>query len=413
MVAAADWSFVFCDARTDEELATLPVHSAYFEKVLNGTGKLEGFIPTVDAKVRALDPWAATVPRRNLVYVYNGDEIMWGGMLWQTRVTHDTPGIRIVAATLDSWLATQILSADVNVTQMSAAAILAQCLAGVAAVPGGDLGFEVVPIFGADPPDLKDRLWRRTDTADFLTRMGSFLTASVPIEWRIDLEKGPDGRVAKKLLLGEPRLGNGTDVTGLYLWHSAVAPGSTLLTFDDLSDGTVQSNAAAGSIPDPNATQAEALWKRLWAYHESGELGNDEIASGFPVVMRGVATMDRNVRTQADLDDAVLAAVADGMSQGKTMSNFSVAPHGPDLLSYDVGDDVDVDITHPGYREFPDPAALSLRILGRKVTPRAADGVDKVELTVFDGNSERLPRSTTLVAHMRDLIRRVKALEVS
>ena len=413
-----EWSYVFCDAVTDAELATLPVSDVTFEKVLNGTGKLEGFIPTVDPKVRVLDPWAATEPRRCVVYVYLGEELIWGGMIWQRVRSHDGAGLRITAATFDSWLATQILTADVNVTERTAAQIMATALAGVQAAPGANLGFQVVGIYGENATgsvataEKRTLLWRRTDTADFLTRMGSFLTAAEPVEWRIDLEPRADGRVAKKLLIGEPRLGSTTEVTGLYLWYSATQPGSTLMSFTDLDDGAVQSNAAAGSIPDPDATADTALFQRLWSYHESAEIGNDEIAAGFPRVMRGLATMDRNIRNQAQLDTAVLATVADGMSQGKTMSNFSVAAHGPDLVSYEPGDNVDVDITHPAYREFPKPTSMKLRILGRRITPRSPGVPDKVELSVFDADSARLPRSTTLVAHMRDLIRRVKALEV-
>lgn len=406
------WTYVFTDARTDAELAVLPMQQVSFEKVLNGAGKLDGFVPTVDPAVRALDPWAATTPRRCCVYVYLGEELVWGGIIWQRTRSESGGGLQVTAATFDSWLATQIVSVDVNVTGSTAADIMTTALADIATHPGADLGLEIVPVFGADPPELRTLLWRRTDVADFLTRLSSFLTAAVPVEWRVDLEPRADGRIAKKLLIGEPRLGSGTAVTGLYLWHSSLQAGSTLLSFTDLDDGSVQSNAVAGSIPDPNATADEALWKRLWSYHESGELGNDEIAAGFPRVMHGLATMDRNVRTQADLDDAVLAAVADGMSQGKTMSNFTVAAHGPDLTSYDVGDDLLVDITHPAYPEYPQPTTMALRILGRKISPRQAGKPDEVSLTVFDADSARLPHSTTIVAHMRDLIRRVKALEV-
>lgn len=470
LVTPPTWSYTFLDALTDTELATLPMIGVSMEKVLNGTGKLDGFIPTGDPLIRAMDPWTATIPRRTCLAVSYGSTLMWYGMVWARVRANGLPGIHVTAATLDSWVATQLLLQDQSFTNQSAVAIMTGLFTLLQKQAGANFGITVVDGSPAGTTDeLRNRAYPATDLKDVLVLMGDFLHAAVPIEWRFDASWKVGGGVQKQLIIGEPRIGRTTDLTNLNVFHDTTRPGSTLLSFTDTDDATVQSNAAVGAMSVPNSA---AMWQtsttaqvsltgqgslmtprtpnpldpgKLFSYHNAAEVGVDEIAAGFPLIMRPVSTTGQtvNIRGIDDLDDIVIGAVYDGLSQGRAMTNFALGVDTPDVTGYDVGDDMDVEITHVGYPEYPAATTMTVRILGRRITPRgpsapsasdpfavggsgasgattgggpsvssgASTAPDRVDLTVWDADSARLPRSTTLVAHMRAIMRRVQALE--
>lgn len=412
----AEWVYAFRDMVTDAELAVLPMVGVDFEKVLNGTGKLEGVIPTSDPRIRALDPWGATQPRRCAVYVHYGELLLWGGVVWTREMVQDTPGIKITAGTFESWLATQYPLADYTFTAQTAAAMVARLLTDSQAVRGGRLGsgFTVRDGNPGAAATTRARTWPRTDLKSVLDRAAEFVATQTPIEWRIDLTENPDGTIAKTLLLGEPRIGRPTSATDLYVWYSSVGTPGTLVSFDDTEDGTVQGNAAAGTVHvTSSSTGVSGTDVQLWSYQDAAGNGYDEVGAGYPLMMHPVTSTQANINTQADLDDAVAAQVLDSLSQGKSMTNFAVRFDDPPLASYDVGDDLDLHIQHPSYPEWPGVTVYSVRILGRKITPRQGSTPDQVSLTVVNTSSGRLPRTTTLVAHMRDLTRRISALETA
>lgn len=468
-MAAPQWSYTFCDARTDAELATLPMVHVDFEKVLNGTGRFNGVIPTVDPAIRALDPWTASIPRRTALYVSYGDTMVWGGLIWQRERSQDTGGLKIMATTFDAYLASQLLTVDMNFANATANTIVPALLRQVQSLPGANLHIATSDVSASIPGQaLRNRYWARSALKDVLQLLQTMLQSATPIEWRIDCAWTPSGGISKTLVFGEPRIGRTTDVSGLYAFHDVTHPGSTLLSFDDTEDGMVQANACAGSIQaqllssatlttSPRGAQVSLLGSgtltlgkpqqtattdaptldqqgyltkgkvntqspistTLWSFHTAADVGFDEVAAGYPLSMKDVSTAGQSatINTQSDLDDVVLGAVYDVQSQGKQLTNFSVRPDlgdgrgGLPITGFDVGDNLDCAITHPAYVEFPNPTLVPVRILGRKITPRSPNTPDKIDLTVWDATSPRLPRSTTLVAHLRDIQRRVKALE--
>ena len=75
------YTYLFCDLRTDELLAELPMSAVTYSTELNGIGVLRGTIPYADETL-PLDPEAASVPGRTALYVDRDGVIVWGGIVW-------------------------------------------------------------------------------------------------------------------------------------------------------------------------------------------------------------------------------------------------------------------------------------------------------------------------------------------
>ncbi|MGW5130349.1 hypothetical protein [Streptomyces sp. NPDC004135] len=75
------YTYLFCDLRTDELLAELPLADVSYSFELNGIGKLSGTIPYNDETLQ-LDPETASTPGRTAVYVDRDGVLVWGGIVW-------------------------------------------------------------------------------------------------------------------------------------------------------------------------------------------------------------------------------------------------------------------------------------------------------------------------------------------
>lgn len=75
------YTYMFCDLRTDELLAELPLSGVTYSTELNGIGVLRGTIPYADETL-PLGPDTASTPGRTAVYVDRDGVIVWGGIVW-------------------------------------------------------------------------------------------------------------------------------------------------------------------------------------------------------------------------------------------------------------------------------------------------------------------------------------------
>jgi hypothetical protein len=75
------YTYLFCDLRTDELLAELPLANVSYSFELNGIGKLSATIPYSDETL-PLDPETASTPGRTAVYVDRDGVLVWGGIVW-------------------------------------------------------------------------------------------------------------------------------------------------------------------------------------------------------------------------------------------------------------------------------------------------------------------------------------------
>jgi hypothetical protein len=403
------WTYTFCDLLTDDELAVLPMTGVNFDRGVSQVGALSGHVNTTDPDVRALDPWAATTPRRTALFVERWnpetqrDDLRWAGIVWGRTRSAGSAGLTLVGATFESLLAHWLLHDDLTATQRTAAQAVADVVAAIQARPGAGLGL-VVQSDGS-PMVRRDRTWRRSDIKTVLQILDSYAETDTPIEYRLDVARAGD-RFTKTVLIGEPRLGARYADTGLELAY----PDGALLDWKFTEDGTVGDNAgvAVGKVPDgsPSGTVPPSV------VIEPSALGTDELAAGFPRLMRGMTfseeTDPANFTALGVGDLLAGLATAEGVWSGMRVRTDQLP-----LGSWFPGDDAALSVVHPSFREWPAPAGEVVRILAEKVTPGEGGRPDSVELTVASDRGGQLPRSVKFGAQLRRILDRLARLETA
>jgi hypothetical protein len=365
------WTYTFTDARTNEELAVLPLTGVSFDRTVSGVGSLSSYVHLADAKVRALDPWSATIPRRSALYVERRgtdgvDRCVWGGVVNGRQRSHDSEGMTLNCVTWEGWLHRQRLLADLSLTGVGPAGTAAAILARVQQEPGGDVGIEV-PIPVRDGT-RRDHDYLAREVKPVLELLEDLATeAELPVEFRVDCFRGVDGRFRRVLRVAEPRLGRRWEATRLTYSY----PEGGLESWSFIEDGT----NAANVMPLLGAGAGDLQPFDVLYDHEAGV---DEIASGFPAWMFDFRSQDTE-----DLDlirSRGKSAMRGGIAGQSVFSGVAV-----DADRYlglvDPGDDVGLEVEH---LSFPDagPVVYLTRVLGESVTVADGGGADAVTLTV-------------------------------
>lgn len=421
----SEWSYVFCDLLTGVKKATLPMYGVSFDQKLCDVGQFEGIVPTVDPDVRGQDPWGATEARKTALYVERNGAVVWAGIVQGVERDQDTWGLKITAYTFESWLARQYLLIDTDTRglHLGAPSTFDQLLAANRGQPNFDIGLRVtsnVPPWTTSPPAfgastgagehaVAGTYYQAAACKTYADQLKEWVSLwNVPIEWRCDAVKNPDGSYSKRLMITEGTLADGRPTVPLS-WPAPPNGANGLLTFTDTRDGTTEANMMVGSVAlksDPAGTGPE------FGMTDAGstQINSDEFVNGYPIQMSSYTlggTADGMTVLYAWLNDKLL----DALVQGHYLSNVTLLADAVDLGSYAVGDAVDVAITHPSYREWPAAAGYDgFRILGRKVTVGSGTTPDTVSLDVVPP-ADRLPTSVHVTAAFRQMLARLTKLE--
>lgn len=410
---ANGWSYTFCDLVSGDEIATLPVEGATFEEKLNGVGAFSGMVPTVDPEVRALDPWAATEPRRTALYIEHDDVVQWGGIVWGRSRDQDTAGLNLTGATFDSFLEFLYLRTDADFVgaQLGPMTTTASLLAQVQAPAGANIGLESY-YFGDGTGEnrLDGFLYKRTALRSMAEMLENFAADNqVTLEWRTDVTK-ENGRYVRRLavydgeLIGPLVLDDDAPTLPPTVYPVSpleLAYPGNLLTWTDAEDGTTSANAAIGSTSGENG--------EIFAAVDATALGSDELAAGFPLQTTTLSGGSNLSPLNLTYQTGVL--LYDRLAQGHEITNVTLRAHVPALDTYRAGYRADLGISHVSFREWPDPVRYEgYRIVKKKITVGGPSSADAVSLDLVPP-SHRIPKSTGLVATFREIQARLRELE--
>jgi hypothetical protein len=419
------WSYTFTDALSGEELATLPMSGVAFDTKLSDVGQFAGVVPTVDPTVRARDPWAATAPRRTALFVEYEEEPVWGGLVTGRSRVPGTWGLAVRAATFESWLARTWLRADADLTAATRTAdpMADPMTGGVDDGPWGaprtlgelvrrcqahrNASIRLAVASATTRPDtaVTGQVYLRADVKPLVDYFKSWVTRwGTPIEWRVDVERS-GSTFSPTLIINEASFADGRTPWTLHY------PGD-LLSWSYEEDGTAQANVMVGAASGAGEAKLfSAATVEDLDGNPAGGQDSDEFDAGFPAQMDAYSVGGTNVG-QDTLDTAVRERLLDRMAQGETLSGVSVRPTRQAIVEQQVGDPVDLEITHPAYREWPAVAEFTgYRITGKRVTVGGAGQPDQVALTVVPP-ADRLPASLLFPAQFRDMLARIRRLEL-
>lgn len=377
------YTYLFCDLRTDELLAELPLTGVTYSTELNGVGTLRGTIPYSDETL-PLDPETATIPGRTAVYVDRDGVLVWGGIVWTRQPT--TGGKTIQASEFLSYYqrryVTQTLSNDLsNITNteyvpdgqriyLDQRYIVWSLLVWANGQPGGNIGIDTVPLSGATGPTGITRqatYWAHERPEIYraiqeLSQAENGFDFGVEIGWTQSANNVPPRRY-KRARVWYPRRGRSFEESGLVFSKGGAA--GNVLDYDWPEDGTALATATHG-LGDGNGPA------RLTATATASEM----LAAGWPLLeavttYQGVADPDRlQANTNAELT---------ARSRADVQPTFEVsADADPAFGSYSVGDEA-LFVIDPEPQGAPAGRSAVLRILSIETT--AATGPERVRLT--------------------------------
>lgn len=363
-IEPADWTFTFCDSRTGDELAVLPLTKAKYTRQVSGTGTFGGYIHLADDRIRALNPWAATRQRRTDLFIEYGDRCVWGGPVSSRMRQASSQGMDLAGVTYEGWLYRQRLLTDLDVTTNTRDCVT-QLVAAAQSLT--DVGITVEAGDGGLP---RDRHWLAKDVKPILDLIGDLGASSdLGLEWRIDCFRGPDGRFQKVMRIGEPRLGRRYEDSQITFSY----PDGDLIDWQMPEDGSGANNVMLLLGSGSGAIQPYDVLFDV-------DAGYDEIASGFPSWMVDFRNSDTD--NMDYIRGRAVSAMRSGFAGELLFTGVKVRAASYLRQTIDPGDDVALDVTHVALEEWPAPVTYLTRLLGEAVTIGDAGKADSVSLTI-------------------------------
>lgn len=358
------YTYLVADALRGEILDELPLTGVSFDKRLNDTGSLRGQVRISDPSLRVREPRLLTEPGRTAIYVDRDGELLWGGVVWTSRYSAATGTLEIGAADFLSYFEHRRVLAYPIVTGSSVShqdtdqlTIAASLIELVQSHPSGDLGIEVR---GTTTSGIRRSVsYAAGELKPVADALRDLANAEDGFDFTVDVAYGPDGKPARFVRFGYPRLGQ---PGAPHVWEY----GANLIDF---------------TWPRDAATMAT----RVFAQGGDGTtpllaLAEDRTATtgGWMLLEDAAAQLDTT-------DPLLLLAQARGELAARrrpiVLPELTVrADLAPEVGSYSVGDDVRVVIADPFFAS--DEIDVTFRLLGFEVTPGDDAGQEQVTLTV-------------------------------
>lgn len=361
----AVYTYVAQDLLSRVILNELPLHGVTFDRQLNKPGNFNASANLDNDRLSNNDLMAATVPGKTAVYVYRGDNIVWGGILWSRTYQSQGKSVQITGQTWESYAYRRIFNplTGFQVTLTQPQCNLIQTLwtdlqwsdpraniqvYGAQRFPVGDVTRSIT----YNPYDFKTYGVYIDDICDNFNDSPEFT---------IENYEDANGIPSRQLIFGYPRLGAVAGFSNLIIDY----PGNILNYYwtENAADGT--NRAFATGDGDGSAV--------VWGSAED----TNNLSSGWPILEDTVS--HSGVTVQATINNHAAADLA-AKPMPKVTHTFELkADVSPIFGSYGLGDDAVVQIQDS---RFPDGMNTVVRTVGWSVTPSESDNTEAVTLTL-------------------------------
>jgi hypothetical protein len=375
------YTYLFCDLRTDELLAELPLANVSYGFELNGIGTLRGVIPYNDDTLR-LDPETASTPARTAVYVDRDGVLVWGGIVWTRTLAKGGKSIqaaeflsyyqhRYVKKTLatDTSLLLDPAYVDAGGQRLypDQKHIMWSLLKYASQQAGGNIGVNIDPLAGAGHGVTRTVAYYGYERPEIYKTISELAAAdtgfdfTIDVSWSSSANNQPPQR-QRTARAWYPRRGRTFAESGL-VFSKGGGYGS-ILEYTWPEDGTSMVTEMSGL----GEGSGEAKIVKVAA-------SADLISSGWPL-LEGVATY------QGVIDEAQVQSLTnadlDAQSQAQVQPTFVVsADTDPEFGSYSVGDEA-LFVIDPE-PQMPDGREGVLRIVSIENT--SVNGPERIKLT--------------------------------
>ncbi len=296
----ADWTYQLADLRTGAVTAEIELSGVRISQKLNAAGSMSGTW-VIPQRWAGGSPYVLTTPVRTMGVALRDGRPMWGGVLWTRRVDPDRGSVELgfndFWSLLDSRFVLPVYTPDGTTSQISALTttfnqveqndIARALLAQAQAHQGGNLG--IVPddtVSGI----LRDRTYAGHELVDVGTALKQLAEVidGPDIMFGVSPELDTNGRVVKRMRIGDPKLGVSGSAHVFEL-------GANVLGYSFNSDGTRMVTRQYATGEGIEAGQLIAVTERDVMY-----------SNGWPLVEAetsyNTTSLDATLQEHADAD---------------------------------------------------------------------------------------------------------------
>ena len=374
-MADQGYTYLFCDWKTRDIIAELPVFGATFDLKLNEPGNFQGFVPLFEAdgerdKIPNSLIKDATQPGKRMVYVRRGPrQIVWAGWIWNRVYASNANSLQLNGQTMESYPFRQILQFDLDRNDYPVSEYIALIWRQIEN-NWLRVGVEIEP-FGDYPQNEKRNFRYRFNQGQSMGEMIEDILDTVDSpDYRIDFGYDEDDKLEYRLRVGWPRLERLATETGLAIEF----PGN-------IKNYWYRENVAQA---------ANVLMVQTGGYGSNAELipvypsNRIDWTPEYPELMMKMSMRKTNVREINKWGKQQLKKRQPPISVFTAEVESGKAPF---LGDYKLGDEVWFYVKDP---RFPDGRRFKKRILGWSVTPRRSDSAEDVKLTFNGGEDDFL-----------------------
>lgn len=342
------YRYLFADLITNSILAELPMTGVTFTQQLNTAGTFQGKILLSGINAAKQNVSNATIPAKCAVFVDRDGVLVWGGVIWHRQYDSKDQHLQITAQEFESYFnrrritSTQVFS---NVDQFT----IAQTLVNQAqAVTNGNIGV-IVPTNTSGVTVSKT--YYSYELKSVYQALLDLSRSTNGFDFNVQVSYDGGGNPQKTLVMAYPKSGvrySSTSLTAPVFEF----PGGNVIEYSYPEDGSVAANTVY--VVGAGSNEAKLI---------ATATDSTKITAGWPVL--------EDSQNYSDITDTTLlsglaTSQVSAVSYPPTTLKIVAPPfQNPTLGSYNIGDDVRVQITDD---RFPTGLDATYRLVALSVT---------------------------------------------
>jgi hypothetical protein len=364
----AVYHYLFQELLTGQILGEMPINGVSFDRQLNRAGNMQGSVNLDNDLVPNDDVLAMTEKGRNAIYVYRGDVIVWGGIIWTRTYQSQGKSLQFTAQSFESYAYRRIYRPNsarrYNEAQCN---IIRKFWDLIQQDPNGAIGVDFDVAIPAVDVSRQINVFPWTFKS-FGELIETYITDQTDgADYYIDVFED-EGLPSKRLVLGYPRVGASLKKTDLLIEY----PGNVLNYY--WTENASETNLRYYATGDGDESAM-----LVGIATDTTRLGNNYLITDASNSYQGVTSQSTiNAHAAADLKNGGI---------NKVKHQFTLkADEDPQLGQYSLGDDARVRIQDT---RFPLGYDFSVRVVGWSVTPSSSESTEEVSL-VLEGEEDAL-----------------------
>lgn len=363
----ATYSYLFTDLKTGIILGDMPLHGVTFDRQLNKPGNVNASCNLDNGWTENEDIIQFTTPAKTALYIYRGDQVVWGGIIWSRVYQSQAKSIQFTAQTFESYAYRRIChpaAQGIMTLDMNQSLMVDYFWTLMQMQPNGSINVQSNFRPGGYPnPDInRTKIINPWDLNTYGELIDSITNLDDGCDYAIECYE--ENGLPRSIVTSDyPRLGRDIAYSGVVLDY----PGC-------ISNYYRTENATAWTNHRFATGDGEGYGMRI------GEATDTVSQVSYPLLE------DTNnysgVTVQLTINDHAASDLAN-TAIGKSRFSFELmATEEPVFGSYMLGDDARVLIEDPRH---PSGTEFTVRIVGWSVTPSSSDSVEQVSL-VLEGD---------------------------